>query len=239
MDIQYVGDSRLGILLYKGILPKELNLVERLEATIGKDGATPPFAWAEAMVGDQIKMPDYRDCVDCKISPRHLENVSPEFSEMKKIYEDTETRLRECLNDYEARFNIKMDFMEAINYVRYGEGQHFSVHSDHGFSYSCTLSSIMYLNDDYEGGELWFPHFSFKFRPECGDVLLFPSSFIHAHASLKVTSGVKYSAVTMFDWNDRNHKTGGYGLNSDGSQVTSADGIGTRLNPATLTQYQA
>jgi len=233
---QYVGDSRLGILLYKGILPKELGLVERLENTIGQS-TTAPFMWMEAMVGDQVKMPEYRDCLDCKISPKHLENVPSGFEEMKSIYSDTETRLKECLNDYERRYNIKMDFMEAINYVKYGENQHFNVHSDHGFSYTCTLSSIMYLNDDYEGGELWFPYFSFKFRPECGDVLFFPSAFIYAHASMKVTSGVKYSAVTMFDWNDRNHQQGGYGLNSDGSQVTSADGIGTRDNPASLTQY--
>jgi hypothetical protein len=236
MEIQYVGDPKLGIILYKGVLPKELGLVERLETTIG-ESSTPPFMWAEAMVGDQVKMPEYRDCVDCKISPKHLENIPQGFLEMKNIYEDTEVRLRECLNDYERRYNIKMDFMEAINYVKYEPGQHFNIHSDHGFSYTCTLSSIMYLNDGYEGGELWFPYFSFKFIPECGDVLFFPSTFIYAHASMKVTSGVKYSAVTMFDWNDRAHKYGGYGLNSDGSQVVSADGIGTRDNPGTLTQY--
>jgi predicted 2-oxoglutarate/Fe(II)-dependent dioxygenase YbiX len=106
-------------------------------------------------------------------------------------------------------YNINMQYREAINYVRYKEGQHFQVHSDHGFSYNCTLSSVMYLNDEYEGGELWFPYLDITLKPSYGDIVLFPSTFIYAHASKKVVSGTKYAAVTMFDWNDRTHRNHG------------------------------
>ena len=46
-----------------------------------------------------------------------------------------------------------------------------------------------------------------------GDVIIHPSDFIYAHASMPVTKGTKYSAVTMYDYNDRNHQTGSYGSN--------------------------
>jgi len=72
----------------------------------------------------------------------------------------------------------------------------------------------MYMNDDYEGGELWFPYLDITYKPEKGDIVLFPSTYIFAHASLKVTAGVKYSAVTMFDYNDTNHKNVEYGSNT-------------------------
>jgi predicted 2-oxoglutarate/Fe(II)-dependent dioxygenase YbiX len=98
-----------------------------------------------------------------------------------------------------------MEYMEAINFIRYGENQHFQVHTDHGFSYTCTVSSVVYFNDDYEGGELWFPYLDLTFKPEAGDIVMFPSTFIYAHAARPVTSGIKYSGVTMFDYNDRNH----------------------------------
>jgi predicted 2-oxoglutarate/Fe(II)-dependent dioxygenase YbiX len=101
---------------------------------------------------------------------------------------------------------MKMEYMEAINFVRYGEGQHFDVHSDHGFSYTCTVSSVMYLNDDYDGGELYFPFLGINLKPKAGDIVLFPSTYIYSHAALPVTNGTKYSAVTMFDYNDKNHK---------------------------------
>jgi prolyl 4-hydroxylase len=111
----------------------------------------------------------------------------------------------ECMADYQMRYNLNMQYMEAINYVRYTPGQHFQVHADHGFSYTCTVSSVMYLNDDYEGGELWFPYLDLTFKAEAGDIVLFPSTYIFAHAAKPVISGTKYSAVTMFDYNDRNH----------------------------------
>lgn len=100
-----------------------------------------------------------------------------------------------------------MDYMEAINFVKYGPNEHFSAHSDHGFSYVCTVSSVMYLNDDYEGGELEFTKLGFKIKPEAGDIVVFPSTYIFTHASLPVISGTKYSAVTMFDYNDKWHKS--------------------------------
>jgi len=205
MNSVYIGNPMLGIILYKNALPKELDLVNRLESTIG-DSQTPPYMWMEALVGDSVKMPEYRDCVDCKIGVDHLRHCPPQFLEIKSIYEDTNNGLRKCLVDYQSRYNINMEFMEAINYVRYGVGQHFAVHTDHGFSYNCTVSSVMYLNDDYEGGELWFPYLDIVLKPEYGDIVLFPSTFIYAHASKPITRGVKYAAVTMFDYNDRTHK---------------------------------
>lgn len=205
MKIETISDPRFGILLYKNMLKPELNLVERLEKTIGSS-TKPPFMWMEALVGDHEKMPEYRDCVDCKIGEMHAAYAPPEFAEIKNIYTDTVTELRKCLSDYESRFNITMEYMEVINYVRYTTGQHFNVHTDHGFSYNCTVSSVMYLNDNYEGGELYFPLLDIKIKPEYGDIVFFPSTYIYAHASMPITSGVKYSAVTMFDYNDRTHQ---------------------------------
>ena len=216
-------NAKFGIYLYRNAIPRELNIPERLEEAIG-DSTHDLFKWSEAMVGYNVKMPDYRDCVDLKMSPSHWQYLTPEFEEVKKCYDDVETNLKKCLTHYESLYNFKMDYMEAINFIRYKPGQHFAVHADHGFSYTCTLSSVMYLNDDYEGGELWFPYLNINFKPQAGDIVLFPSTYIYAHSSLKVKSGVKYSAVTMFDYNDNNHKHGiGYG--GDGSKITENVGI--------------
>jgi prolyl 4-hydroxylase len=204
MNFEYIGDRKFGIIAYRNALGKELRLPERLEETIG-NSTQAPFMWMDALVGYGQKMPEYRDCVDCKISNEHIKHLPDEFSEMKNIYEDTKNGLIPCLQDYQSKYNISMNFMEAINYVRYRENQHFNVHSDHGFSYVCTVSSVMYLNDEYEGGELWFPYLEMSFKPTYGDIILFPSTFIYAHASKPVTKGTKYAAVTMFDYNDTFH----------------------------------
>ncbi len=203
MEIYNVEDPKFGIILYREAISDNLNIPQRLEKVLD-NSKHDYFKWNEAMVGYNESKPDYRDCHDLKISPLHFEILPEEMTDIKEIYSDTDKVLKTCLEDYESRYNFKMEFMEAINFVRYNPGQHFSVHTDHGFSYNCTLSSIVYLNDDYKGGELWFPYLEINFKPQKGDVIFFPSTYIYAHGAMPVTDGIKYSAVTMFDYKDNN-----------------------------------
>jgi len=230
---EYIDNPRYGIMIWRNALPESLDIVGRLERTIG-ESATAPFMWMDALVGDSEKMPEYRDCVDCKMGEAHINNLHnyPQFTEMGNIYRDTVAPLEECLHQYESIYNIDMNFMEAINYIRYTSGQHFMVHSDHGFSYNCTLSSCMYFNDDYDGGELWFPYLDITYKPMRGDIVLFPSTFIYAHAAKQVTKGTKYSAVTMFDWNDRTHKVAnGYNIDETLADQVKDRPVATRDGP--------
>jgi hypothetical protein len=196
-----------GVFIYKNSLNKSLNLVERLENVISSNQDKDPFfKWSEAQVGDYQTMKDYRDCVDFKVRKYDItNNPSVANSDLKNIYEDIDVRLQSCLSHYCSMYNIQMRYQEAVNFVKYGPGHHFGVHSDHGFSYICTVSTVMYLNDNFVGGGLFFPYLNYTYQPEEGDIVLFPSTFIYSHAALPVEEGLKYSAVTMFDYNDRAH----------------------------------
>ncbi len=222
------GHPGFGICLYKKVWPEESNLAERLENAIG-DSEDVCYSWHKALVGDLQEMPDYRDCHDFKLRDSDLENIPEEFEDAGKVYSEYITEVRHCVADYTRRYNIEMEYEEATNFVKYTEGQHFSVHADHGFSYSATVSAVGYLNDAYEGGELEFPYLDIRFLPEAGDLLVLPSTFIYAHQSLPVTEGIKYSGVTMFDYNDRNHQNhGAYAevksssVDDENPQVTTA-----------------
>jgi hypothetical protein len=158
-------------------------------------------------------MKDYRDCFDFKLRQSDMPITDSAFADLGKVYEEVMTGVRECVKHYSGLYNLSLEYEEATNFVKYGPGQHFSVHPDSGFSYSCAVSAIGYINDGYKGGEYFMPYQQLKFFPEKGDVIVHPSDFIYAHASMPVTEGTKYAAVTMYDYNDRNHQTGGYGGN--------------------------
>lgn len=204
MDIStiQIDNPYTGIIVYRGAVPRSLNIPERLESLLTAD-RDPWFKWSPALVGDFQSMPDYRDCVDFKVRKKEVDLKKNE--ELSSIYYDVDAPLQACLKEYTQRFHINMEYQEAVNFVRYGEGQHFAAHSDHGFSYVCAVSTVIYLNDGYEGGGLHFPHINFTYTPQAGDIVLFPSSWIYTHAALPVTSGIKYSGVTMFDYTDRYH----------------------------------
>lgn len=86
--------------------------------------------------------------------------------------------------------------------LRYGIGGKFDEHVDvipgHPQWGYRRVSVLIYLNEDYEGGELHFPRQSITFKPSAGSIVLFPSDFTYPHISAPVVSGTKYAAVTWF-----------------------------------------
>jgi hypothetical protein len=67
------------------------------------------------------------------------------------------------------------------------------------------LSSLIYLNDDYEGGELWFPQYdNYSIKPEVGTLILFRGDENTLHGVKKVESGIRYT-ISLF-WEDTEYK---------------------------------
>lgn len=42
-----------------------------------------------------------------------------------------------------------------------------------------TVGALIYLNDDYEGGELKFPEYDIIIKPKFGDLVIFPCHYLH------------------------------------------------------------
>ena len=55
------------------------------------------------------------------------------------------------------------------------------------------LSSLFYLNDDYEGGELYFPLQDVKFKPKKGAAYFFPGDKNYIHGVTEIKSGIRYT----------------------------------------------
>ena len=54
------------------------------------------------------------------------------------------------------------------------------------------LAWMVYLNDDYEGGETEFNYLSKRIQPKKGTLLMWPMGFTHTHRGGMVVSGDKY-----------------------------------------------
>ena len=127
---------------------------------------------------------------------------------MLDLHEEIYQKLKFCVDDYAKYWGINVIYYEAFNFVKYeGEGKHFNIHADHGPAYNCTVSAVIYINEDYEGGEIKFPRLDgYTHTPKIGDILLCPSNYIYEHASLPMQSGAKYCVVVMTDINELGHK---------------------------------
>jgi predicted 2-oxoglutarate/Fe(II)-dependent dioxygenase YbiX len=57
------------------------------------------------------------------------------------------------------------------------------------------LSTVLFLNDDFEGGDFVFPELRVRVRPEPGMLVCFPSTHEYLHGVEPVTKGTRYSIV--------------------------------------------
>lgn len=205
-----ISDLGNGILIYHDALPTNLNIIERLESVVSDKSN--PYNYSEAMVGYGMRMPEYRDCFDLKFKKTDIEHDTSEASlSLQKIWEDVHYRKLQAVKDYTKRFNVgELRYWEALNFVKYGPGQHFQEHTDHGFSYNCVVSLVAYVNDDYDGGEIYFRIQNVKVKPKAGDLFVFPSNFMYPHQAMPVHSGTKYSIVTMLDYSNKFHNNNFY-----------------------------
>lgn len=102
-----------------------------------------------------------------------------------------------CFNDYTLRNGIdKSNLRLAIENTpikRYFVGSSMGPHFDgQDGDEDLVYSLCTYLNDDYEGGELYFPNQDITIKPKAGSLVMFPSQMPYVHEVKPVTNGVRY-----------------------------------------------
>ena len=82
--------------------------------------------------------------------------------------------------DYMEEYKFKTVSHDDYGILKYGLGQHVSNHIDDDQINHRRLSSVYYVNDNYEGGELKFPRLdNLVYKPTVGDIVLCPSNYIY------------------------------------------------------------
>lgn len=98
-------------------------------------------------------------------------------------------------------FDISVD--DGYNLLKYEQGCYYKLHVDqdtklNGSNKIRIVSALLYLNDVSKGGGTHFISQKITVQPKKGRIVMFPSSYSHAHESIPVESGEKYVIVTWF-----------------------------------------
>ena len=100
---------------------------------------------------------------------------------------------------------ILLDLNEMLRFYKYNSGQRFKMHRDGSYNRNESESSLytfmIYLNDNFEGGETEFQNL-FTIKPKQGDLLVFYHPLKHEGKVL--ISGTKYvlRSDVMYKLND-------------------------------------
>lgn len=96
-------------------------------------------------------------------------------------------------NHYAEDHKINIGKLMPLSISKYSVGKSMGPHvDDYNNGDDPNISVVLYLNDDYTGGEINFPEQNVTIKPEAGSIVIFPSVEPYYHQSLPVISGIKY-----------------------------------------------
>ena len=83
-------------------------------------------------------------------------------------------------------------------YQRMYEGSELKSHYDQYSDKLVEYAAVLYINDDYNGGEIFFEHFNLEVKPRAGSLIIFPGTEKYQHGVRTVKPGpVRYVIPTF------------------------------------------
>ncbi len=116
--------------------------------------------------------------------------VHEKIGKANDLYVDQNKFLAPALSDLQMNsdtYRLSSDYV----YRKYDTNDDYEWHVDKSLHTQFVLSYLLYLNDDFEGGNTLFLHEKKKIVPRQGSILCFPCDLYMAHKSTKITKGVK------------------------------------------------
>lgn len=97
-------------------------------------------------------------------------------------------------NDFLLRSPVEKQDMHVI---RYKTGEGIPPHSSRVGTIS--ISFVAFMNDDFQGGELYFPDNDITIKPQKGAIVFFPSTYIMPHAVAPIKDNERYVIIGGFN----------------------------------------
>lgn len=110
--------------------------------------------------------------------------------------------------DYSLSEDIYPEYLGLVKW-EIGDVQHphadgEEVNGKHQF-YWRNFGCVLYLNDDYDGGEIYFPNQNIEIKPKPNTLVFFPGTLEFLHGVNPITKGIRYTLTSFWTF-DKLHK---------------------------------
>ena len=130
-------------------------------------------------------------------------DILRERPEAARIMVETQKRITKRIEEfYELTAPVYADF---VHMIQWREGMFLNPHADranpdgsrHGMPWR-DFASVVYLNDDYEGGAFYFTALDMVIQPKAGTLVAFTGGFHHEHGVLAITKGTRITLPAFY-----------------------------------------
>lgn len=172
---------------YQDVIYKPYALIKDIEETDEfLDNTTSITKWKQWKASDEGYDFGYQKMINPSISIETNEMLLSILNRIKDA-------ITNASKDYAKEHNIDLGYLTPISIAKYSTGKQMGPHIDsYDDQRSPVLSVVLYINDNYEGGELYFKEQDVLIKPNAGSLIAFPSVAPYYHQSMTVTKGLKY-----------------------------------------------
>ena len=112
---------------------------------------------------------------------------------LDKNFETSDYIINKYLDKFRKMHNKSYDLITFFLSI-YEPGSYIEPHQDrYGPTYLDSEGILFYFNDNFEGGELYFPQWDYEIKPKKGMAVIFPcSNPEYLHGVKETTSGIRY-----------------------------------------------
>jgi Rps23 Pro-64 3,4-dihydroxylase Tpa1-like proline 4-hydroxylase len=184
----------LGIVYFKNVIQDGNDLIEKIESLDKKLSYSPvkvqTTVWQPWSYGDKtFCMKKTIPTLDSLFENNNFYDEQKYISE--KVFNGIDAALNKYISFYPHVKSEAKSLERSTSLLKYSSGGHLPEHSDLGKS-TRVISGVLYLNDNYQGGEIEFLYPHLKIKPEAGSCIFFPSNFTGVHRVNEVKEGLRY-----------------------------------------------
>lgn len=154
----------------------------------------------------------WRSIPDSFWHDRTINYLTLQDEKIKKIISEKFVKIQKIIKDaYSLDFNV---YTDTIDIVRWLPGMEQSPHCDdmsdseehHQRHKNRFFGAVLYLNDDFAGGETFYPDHDFKVVPKQGMLAVHLGDCNHRHGVTKVENSTRYTIASFWSF-DKNTAT--------------------------------
>ena len=118
----------------------------------------------------------------------------------KIFFKHIDKVIQQHYSHYKFKFPyLQTSNLKQISLLKYEVGGKYEIHTDHYHQTERTLTFILNLNEDYEGGDFVFYNQDNtemkRIKCKASTCIMFPSNFQYPHRIEPITKGTRYSIV--------------------------------------------
>lgn len=178
---------------YKNVINDSQEIIETIEElNLIENEIIDKWSWSSTLGHDSSKEPHTYPTYEFG-EEKVIKNKESNNKEINNIKDKLYNTVLELSKHYADTHNFSISNMTDLLITKCYPGKHTGPHVDsHGTEDSAKISVILFLNDNFEGGEMLFRKQKILIKPVSGSILIYPSTEPFYHQPNLIRSGIKY-----------------------------------------------